>query len=370
MFSRMIQIRILLAICFALGSLGVVHANSSVLSRFNSTYGTSGTVLDTCITCHTSGSSFNPYGAALSAASDNFQAIENVDSDGDGYTNIQEIMARTFPGDPTSHPTSGGGGGGGGGTDSTPPVITAFSATATSGSLTVAITSFTATDNVAVTGYLLTESSAMPSPTATGWLASPPTSYTFTTPGMKTLYAWATDAANNISASMSVSVTVTSVGSPGGPSGMSVWQGQWFKLFVGAGAVSQENNEDENASGAALRYLKVGAWDPTNQVFQTTLYTLNNQTGQYDPTNLPLHFTTGETLRFFGWLEYADQWAFTLALYGQSGNAQLHSARLRGVGVYLAQTPDQSDGWRVWDSLFVLSGTMVPASAVPPQIPH
>jgi hypothetical protein len=53
------------------------------------------------------------------------------------------------------------------------------------------------------------ESAATPSATAGGWLASAPTSYTFATAGAKTLYAWAKDAAGNVSASRSASVTIT-----------------------------------------------------------------------------------------------------------------------------------------------------------------
>ena len=89
------------------------------------------------------------------------------------------------------------------------PTVTAFTIPSTATTLTVLITSFTATDNVGVTGYLVTESSATPSPGAAGWTASAPTSYTFTTAGTKTLYAWARDAADNVSTSLSASVTIT-----------------------------------------------------------------------------------------------------------------------------------------------------------------
>ena len=93
--------------------------------------------------------------------------------------------------------------------DTTPPTVTVFTIPSTSASLTVAITSFTATDNVSVTGYLVTESAAVPSPTAGGWSATAPASYTFATTGSKTLYAWAKDAAGNVSTSRSASVTIT-----------------------------------------------------------------------------------------------------------------------------------------------------------------
>ena len=51
--------------------------------------------------------------------------------------------------------------------------------------------------------------------TATGWSGTAPTSYTFTAPGAKTLYTWAKDAAENVSAGVSAAVTVTGpTGSP------------------------------------------------------------------------------------------------------------------------------------------------------------
>jgi hypothetical protein len=93
--------------------------------------------------------------------------------------------------------------------DVTKPVVTAFSIPSTSSSLLVSVTSFTASDNKAVTGYLLTESSTVPLAGNAGWTSSAPTSYSFATEGTKTLYAWAKDAAGNVSASMSGQVTIS-----------------------------------------------------------------------------------------------------------------------------------------------------------------
>ena len=94
-------------------------------------------------------------------------------------------------------------------TDTTPPTVTVFTVPATSGSLIVPITTITATDNVGVTGYMVKESATAPLASAAGWTATLPTSYTFTTAGAKTLYAWAKDAAGNVSLSRSALVTIT-----------------------------------------------------------------------------------------------------------------------------------------------------------------
>ena len=86
-------------------------AVSSYLTQFNTRYGTSATVLNSCIICHqtASGSPSSPrnsYGIAFDTPSNahNFPAIEQLDSDGDGFTNIVEITARTFPGNASSFP--------------------------------------------------------------------------------------------------------------------------------------------------------------------------------------------------------------------------------------------------------------------------
>jgi hypothetical protein len=79
------------------------------LADFNKKYGTQGTRLDSCDTCHTTSQDadhLNPYGADVRKANFDFGAIEGVDSDGDGFTNIDEIKATTFPGNPNDNPNS------------------------------------------------------------------------------------------------------------------------------------------------------------------------------------------------------------------------------------------------------------------------
>jgi hypothetical protein len=92
--------------------------------------------------------------------------------------------------------------------DSTLPIVTAFDLPLNSGSLTVPINSFTGTDNLSVTGYLVNESSSIPNVNDAGWGASAPATYTFSTGGTKTLYAWVKDAGGNISLSANDSINV------------------------------------------------------------------------------------------------------------------------------------------------------------------
>jgi hypothetical protein len=196
-----------------LSVVGVAYAFNFFLSQFNTKYGTAGTALNTCVLCHIPPGqtlNLNPYAtdflAAGAVSGDSvatqaaFTAVEPLDSDLDGFTNIAEIQALTFPGDPTSHPAA---------VDTVAPTVTAFVIPATSISLTVPITTFTATDNVAVTGYLVTESSTTPLVSDPGWTLSAPATHVFSIPGIKTLYAWAKDAAGHVSAPLSATVTIT-----------------------------------------------------------------------------------------------------------------------------------------------------------------
>ena len=190
---------------------GTSYAKSNYLSNFRTAYPAAvGTAIDTCTLCHTSTSGSaprNPYGSAYGSNSHSFTAIKNLDSDGDTFSNIKEIKDLSFPGNPASKPVK--------------PVVTAFAIPAKSSSLVVTITTFTATDNVKVSGYKLTETSTKPTASSAGWTATKPANYTFLTAGIKTLYAWAKDAAGLVSASKRRSVTITLPVAPAaaGPAG-------------------------------------------------------------------------------------------------------------------------------------------------------
>jgi hypothetical protein len=87
------------------------YAQTNYTANFNALYGTSGPytytpVLGSCLTCHSSGSQLNRYATDWKNNAKNFRTIEPLDSDGDGFTNITEITARTFPGDSNSKPAA------------------------------------------------------------------------------------------------------------------------------------------------------------------------------------------------------------------------------------------------------------------------
>jgi len=84
----------------------LADARSTYLSQFNTRYNTSATKLNTCNLCHPNGntSQFTSYGNAFRNNARNFLTIEPLDSDGDGFSNLTEINARTFPGVATDFP--------------------------------------------------------------------------------------------------------------------------------------------------------------------------------------------------------------------------------------------------------------------------
>lgn len=92
----------------ALIGLPEALASSGYLSVFNSKYNTSGTRLNTCRSCHTTGANLNLYGMDMSdqtgTTEQRLANIELFDSDGDGFGNIDEIKSLTFPGDPADTP--------------------------------------------------------------------------------------------------------------------------------------------------------------------------------------------------------------------------------------------------------------------------
>ena len=97
----------LLAVFFVMGTLGIAAAYSSYLTSFASTYPASTSSTFSCGICHidpAGGGPRNGYGTAYANAGHNFPAIESLDSDGDGSTNIAEITAGTNPGDASSYP--------------------------------------------------------------------------------------------------------------------------------------------------------------------------------------------------------------------------------------------------------------------------
>lgn len=124
--------------------------------------------------------------------------------------------------------------------DTEDPVITAFVIPSGSESLTVPITTFTATDNEGVTGYYVSSSWPIPDVESSVWESSPQTQYVFDSDGLQTLYAYVKDAAGNTAYSFDMVTIVIEL-----PAG----EGDVFPLSYDGNAVNYDgtiiNYEDE-----------------------------------------------------------------------------------------------------------------------------
>ena len=101
---------LILLIVLALIGLPQALASTGDLGPFNAKYNTSGTRLDTCKVCHTTGANLNQYGMDMlkqtGTTEQRLANIELFDSDEDGFSNIDEISNLTFPGDFTDTPAA------------------------------------------------------------------------------------------------------------------------------------------------------------------------------------------------------------------------------------------------------------------------
>ncbi len=179
-------------------------------------------------------------------------------------------------------------------TDTIAPTLSSFILPATSTSLTVPVSGFSASDNSAVTGYMITESSTKPSAVATGWSSSAPSSFTFSSAGVKTAYAWAKDAAGNVSNSSSASVTIT-VASPVIPAAttLTAWSASTVPGIIDSGPdaaveLGVKFRSDVDSTITGVRFYKAGTntgthtgnlWDSTGKLLATATFANETASG-------------------------------------------------------------------------------------------
>ena len=293
------------------------------------------------------------------------------------------------------------------GPDKTKPTVT-FVIPATSNSLTVPITTFTASDNVGVTGYMVTTSALAPGALSTKWTATAPTSFTFppaTRSGAKTLYAWAKDAAKNVSLKTSAPVAITLVAAaplaqgatqtstlsattqnaaastsntfsaqtnmmaPAATADMTAWVGKWFKITIKNQAAI--GNSGVNAGGQTVAaYLAIGDWDSANMVFDSQLYQYDAQTNEWLAGPMPLHYISGNEMEFLCWSQVTgdSNFGFTAQLRGTMARGVLERATFKSVGGYHVQGNSQPNSTQQQSGWLTVTGKMVSDSEVPTEI--
>ncbi|MEJ2697072.1 MAG: carboxypeptidase regulatory-like domain-containing protein [Candidatus Sulfobium sp.] len=196
--------------------------------------------------------------------------------------------------------------------DKQSPTVTVFTIPGTYSSLTVPITAFGATDNVGVTGYIVTQSSRTPSAGAEGWTQTAPSSFIFSSEGTKTLYAWARDAAGNVSTSKSATVTIT-LDSTGGSSGTGGTGGTTGSTSEISGVVR------DIVTGAVISGAVVSDGTNSATTDNTGAYTLNDPAGNYTlTTSKSGYLTTAQVTTVMSGSGSTVDWALTKSYGNQT----------------------------------------------------
>jgi len=361
-------------IALGLGIASIASAKSSYVTDFTAKYGSVAGTSYSCNICHTTTPALNSYGTDFASTTIPshtarvFDAgLETRDSDSDAFSNLDEIRAGTFPGNSASKPAT---------TDTTAPTVSTFTVPATSTSLTVSITALTASDNVGVTGYKVTESATAPVASATGWSASSPASYTCATAGAKTIYAWAKDAAGNVSASKNATVTITLAPTPPPPGPapepapapadeMGAWVGTWLSVTM--------RNEGFFVTGVGLDndrqltkgHLNINGWNPNTNVLDATLYYLDPATGNPVSVPLPLNYISGSVHNFRVWAHVTAGdviYGFSALIKGTTNGGVIVLGSLKTTGGYHARVSTDEGGW------LRITGKVTPEANVPASI--
>ena len=144
-------------------------------------------------------------------------------------------------------------------TDNEAPKVISFDLPLDSSTLSVSVLALSAMDNVKVTGFKLTETAAKPLAGDLGWSAGAPGSFTFSAAGTRTLYAWAKDAAGNVSNAVSDSVIIA-LAPPPAPAPAPATPGEGALLF-------SDSFADASASGDPDWIIMEGTFGGANGVF-------------------------------------------------------------------------------------------------------
>jgi hypothetical protein len=95
---------------FAFALVSIVFATNAgatmnVLKAFKAKY-PAAVEVSKCAVCHEPDKKLNVYGLDLEKNNSDFAAVEALDSDGDGVTNLDEITKNSFPGNKESVPAA------------------------------------------------------------------------------------------------------------------------------------------------------------------------------------------------------------------------------------------------------------------------
>jgi hypothetical protein len=173
-----ITLTVSLILAITIGNFNIAYAVSSYTNSFNNFYGTSGTnkgsTLGSCITCHNQSNGnggTNNYGRDYRNYAHSYATIEQIDSDGDGFTNVEEITTGYFPGNSSSHPAP----------TNSPPLADAGPAQTVNEGVTVTLDGSNSSDpDDGIASYLWTQTGGPPVTLSNTTVVKP----TFTSPNV------------------------------------------------------------------------------------------------------------------------------------------------------------------------------------------
>jgi hypothetical protein len=218
---------------------------------------------------------------------------------------------------------------------------------------------------VGVTGFLITETLTKPASSAAGWNATAPANYTCSKSGARTLYAWAKDAAGNVSAGKSARTTVTVQEIP---QDMSFWVGKWFKVTEKNTGYSVDPAAFTRQTHSFVGYLTFSHWDPEKQELTADRYEYDANAQQWNSEPFKLSYIAGSVLDFLSSCQVTDKatkssWAFSARVKGTLTNGNL-KASFTTLGGYYVE-PEDPGSSEYHAGALSITGNSVPQSSVP-----
>jgi len=221
---------------------------------------------------------------------------------------------------------------------------------------------------------MITESATPPASGDPGWNSLPPSIYTFTSTGEKTLYAWAKDAAHNVSSGVSATVSI-SVSVEGQGPDLTIWVGKWLKISERNTGYQFAPSLFSKDNSVYTGYLKFWEWDPANKLLKGDRYEQDSQSDQWFTEPFSLRYITGSDTDFLCWAQSNGSLAmgFTARVQGKKKEGTLESGSMKTLGGYYMETSSGANSTsdstandqQYWAGGLSISGTLVPEPKVP-----
>jgi hypothetical protein len=167
-------------------------------------------------------------------------------------------------------------------------------------------------------------------------------------------------------------VCVTATGTHG--QDMSVWLGKWFKMAQKFSGYEIDYRGMNLHTDNTTNYLKIRSMDESGKVLHCDLYMFEDGEWRVVPVNL--HVLGNDSLEFLCWYyesdsdgDRADTRAFTFLIQGKMSQGSLASAKMKSLGAtqWIVKSTSGEEYYRAGGYTF--TGSLIPESKLPPDIP-